>query len=206
MDKRIHPMKYPTLYMYMSGLPDGIASYPQAQTRVDIGAQARSRWPDLADRPDIPQDIREAIQRPWVDGEWISEVVFMAYHALIRDVIYRDDTLFQQFCYDVSKESFSTPIMRAMMHFVSPALLVMGASKRWAMMKRGSELKAIKSAKDNLTVRLTYPPNLYHRCMLEGFSQSFRAGINCTRVTSCSVDVQPISEKECHFHAKWQFM
>lgn len=205
MDKRIHPLRYPTLYMYIARLPRGLDSYPEAQTRADMAVAVQKRWPTLADRSDLPEDVKAPLLRPWVEGEWISETVFMAYHALIRDVIFRDDDLFKKFCYDVAVESFSSTIMRAVMHFVSPALLVMGASKRWTMMKRGTELVAVKSSKESLAVKLTYPPNMYHRCMLDGFAESFRAGINCTRVNSCSVVARPVSELECHFDAQWSF-
>ena len=198
-------MRYPTLYMYLVKLPDGMASYPEVQTLADLPIMVRQRWPDLIKRDDLPADVIAAISVPWKEGEWIADVNFMVLNALVRDVIYRNDEGYLQFCYDTMKASFSSTLMRAVMHFVSPSLLLMSAAKRWSMLKRGSTFRTIKIEKSRLYASLTYPPDMYHRCMLQGFGKSFEAAINCTKAKNATVEVEFVSHTECRYMMTWTF-
>lgn len=198
-------MRYPTLYMYLVRLPDSVASYPEVQTLSDLPLIVKQRWPDLVDRSDLPPDVVAAIQAPLKPGQWVSEVVFMTLNALVRDIIYRNDEGYLQFCYDTMKSNYESAFMRAVMHFFSPSLLAMSGSKRWAMLKKGTTITTLSHEKTKLSVSLTYPPNMYHKCMLEGFAKSFQAGIDCTRARNCIVHTLPKNTTECRFDIHWEF-
>lgn len=201
----INPMRYPTLYMYMVNLPQGVESYPEAKTQGELAVRLRERFPNLGAKGDLPPDVMAAIGAPWRANEWVPEVSFMILHALIRDVVYRNDEGFLQLCYEMAKETFAGTMMRALMHFVSPSLLVMGATKRWPLLKQGTTLKAIKQEKNSLNMSLTYPKNLYHRSMLDGFAQSFKAAIDCTKAQNTSVQPNYFSPTECRYKVTWTF-
>lgn len=198
-------MRYPTLYMYMVNLPHGVASYPEAQSQAEMAISLRKRFPNLGVKGDLPPEIQAAIEAPWRPQEWVSEVTFMIMHALVRDVIYRNDEGFLQFCYDMAKETFSGPIMRSVMHFVSPSLLMLGATKKWPLLKRGTSLTVIKQEKNRMHISLTYPKGLYHKSMLHGIGQSFKAAIECTKAQDTVVTPEFPSQTEVRYVGSWTF-
>lgn len=189
----------------MVKLPHGVQSYPEVTTLGELALRLREKFPDLSARSDLPPDLVEAIQAPWKPDDWVPEVSFMILHALARDVIFRDDEKFQQFCYDMAKESFSGKLVRAVMHFVSPTLLLMSAAKRWSLFKKGAPMKILKMEKNRIYVSLTYPPNMYHRSMLNGFAYSYKAAIDGTKAKNSRVEPEVISLTECRFNATWTF-
>lgn len=201
----IHPWRYPTLYTYMLKLPAGLSSYPEAQTTADLAIQVRERLPSTLPKEQLPKEIFRAVEAHWVPGQWISEVAFMTLLALARDLVFDNDDDFLRLCYDLAAASYSGKVMRSLMHFASPTLLLMGASKRWSIYKRGTELRSIKLDKHNLVASLHFPPNLYHKLMLRGFAQSFAAAIEGTRARNVSVEVQSHSSTECKYNITWQF-
>lgn len=205
MQPPVHPMRFPTLYMYLLRLPNGIQSHPQVKTLADVALLVRGRWPELPNHPDLPPDLRAALSAPWQKGEWVQETVFMALTALVRDIIYKDDEKYLQFCYDTSKEAYAGPVMRRLMHLVSPSLVVIGASKRWESFKQGTTFRTKNGKQESTTVVLTYPDHLYVRCMLEGFGKSLHAAIDCTKVSETSVQARIISPTECHYSIAWKF-
>lgn len=201
----INPMRYPTLYMYMVNLPHGLASYPEAQTHGEVAIRVRDRFPNLAIKGDLPAEIVAAIEAPWQPNDWVSEVSFMTLAALVRDVIFRDDEKYLQFCYDSAKETFSSNLMRAVMHFVSPSLLMLGATKKWALIKKGTTLKVIKQEKHDMYISLSFPEGLYHKSMLSGFAEGFKAAINCTKAQNTVVVTEFTSRTECRYKGTWTF-
>jgi hypothetical protein len=203
MSDKINPLRYPTLYRYIASLPQGIASYPQMQTLADVPASIRLRFPNILQKEDLPADLTAALKLPWLSRTWIPEVHFMALNALVRDVIYKNDSGYLQFCFDTMKESFNSPLMRTMMLFVSPNLLAMNFEKKWNLYKRGSVISSQVTSPTSRLITLKYPERIYLPCMLAGFGKSIEAGLACTRVASQEVITQPVSDTECQYVTRW---
>lgn len=203
MNDRVNPIRYPTLYRYIASLPQGIDSYPDMKALADVPAAIRIQFPHLVKKDDLPPAIVAALTAPWYSGTWIPEVHFMALNALVRDVIYKNDSGYLQFCFDTMKASFTGPVMKAVMLFVSPTMLAIGIEKRWGAYKRGSVMTSQVTSATSRTLVLKYPERLYLPCMLAGFGKSIEAGLACTHISGQSVETCIVSDTECHFFTQW---
>lgn len=199
----INPVRYPTLYRYLSGLPQGIDSYPDIQSTAEVAASIRATFGAELLRDDLPDYVKTAMAGVWHKTDWIPEVHFMTLNALVRDIVCRNDEKYYQFCFDTMKAAFSSPLMRSLMYVMSPSVLALATEKRWGKFKRGSVMKTIQSTSDGRVLQLTYPEKLYLDCMLGGFMKSIEAACRCTRVTSTEIEMKIISPTETHFTISW---
>lgn len=202
-DTFISPVRYPTLYRYLSGLPHGMDSYPTVLSAAAVADAPRQKFGDALKRDDLPEPIKKMLDTPWKKGTWIPEVHFMCVMALVRDVVHKSDEKYQQYIFEGMKEQYSGPLMRSVMFVLSPYVLCLTVEKRWGAFKRGVPMKSVQSDKDSCSMVITYPPRLYVVAMLEGMAKSFEAALSCTRVKAYSVKAKIISDEECHFVATW---
>ena len=199
----INPVRYPTLFRYVNGLPQGLDSYPDVQSSAEVAESIRQRFGAALVRDDLPDFIKDAMGMPWKRGTWIPEAHFMTLNALVRDVIYRNDEGYLQFCFDTMKAAYSSHLMRSVMFVMAPSVLALATEKRWSTFKRGVALKTLKSMPDGRLLSMTYPPRLYLTCMLDGVAKSIEAALSCTRAKQYSVITNVISDTECQFLISW---
>ena len=204
MTLKIHPIRYPTAFAYLSSLPAGLLSYPEMRSSSQLALDTRKRWPDLHRRDDLPADVQAALGAPWPAGSWVSEVAFMLQTALVRDVIYRNDEAYLRFCYEATADNLSGLTARALLFFASPKMTILGCRRHWSSLKVGSELTSIGGGKSDHELGLRYPAGAYIGCMLQGFGQSFLAAIAASGATRPQIDVKTVSREECRFYLRWE--
>lgn len=204
LDTTINPVRYPTLYRYLSGLPQGINSYPEYQVVSEFAVAIRKKYQAELQRDDLPNAVKDAMSGDWSKNQWLPEVHFMTLNALVRDIICRSDEKYLQFCFDTMKESYSSPLMRSLMFVMSPAVLALATEKRWSKYRRGVTMKSLQSSANGRVLQMIYPERLYLDCMIGGMGKSIGAALCCTRVKSYEVELKTVSATETQFIVSWQ--
>lgn len=203
MPATINPIRYPTVYAYLSRLPAGLASFPDITCSVDMPLIIRTQFPDMHRKDDLPADVQQALSTDWQKKGRVPEAVFMLQNALVRDVVCRDDDKYLAFCYETTAQAFQGLIVRSLLFFISPKVAALGASRYWRLFKEGTTLTSIGGGKTDHTLALTHPEGLYLKCMLEGIGRSFLAAIDAAGAKNGTLQVQFKSFTTTHFVLSW---
>lgn len=162
---------------YLQSLPNGVRSVPEAQVRREI-IDDQLEWLASLGRqidPRLEPHVHEAV------GAWASEVLANALVMHARGA-YADEAEFFAAIYERQRALFRTPFYRAVMMLMSPTLVMMGADRRWATYRRGSQLLMGRWRRDGdrraAQATLTFPPGLHPEPILLGFGEMFRAAID----------------------------
>lgn len=199
----VNPIRYPTLYAYLCLLPDGVRSYPELRCTTQMHIAIRTQYPELMTRDDLPEDVQRAVRTEWPTGGRMPEVAFMIANALARDIVFRDDEKYRKFCYHTTWEMYQGLMMRSVLYFVSPKVMLLGATKYWQMFKEGSRLTSIGGGRSDHVLDLQHPERAYLKCMLEGFGQSLLAAADAAGAKGASVTVAYPEPVRTRFSLRW---
>jgi hypothetical protein len=156
------------------------------------------RFPDVLKHTGMDPSVSKRLLEATHGGEWMSDVEGVAVRLLVRDVVFQTDTEYDRWNYEIAGELFAKPFYRVLMYVVSPTLVMLGATKRWAAFREGSVLTS-KVDRDGGTAELRFPPNLYPDLVLRGFGEAFRASLSAARARNPKVVLDDTSAE----HARW---
>jgi hypothetical protein len=193
----LDPVRLPHAAAYLAALPQGLGSFPDCRVReVTVEPYARA-FGALADEPGLPApvaDLFAGIGR----GPTYPEVVFQLAHLVVRDRVFEDDAPFYEWIFNANVLLFDRPILRNLMRLVSPTLIVLGATRRWAAFHDGSELTAdrvvVAGERAQTASHLKYPAGLFSRVFLRGLEGVFMAALLASRAREPQVKLGGVEE------------
>ena len=89
-------------------------------------------FPRLLEHPGVAPEVRRRLVESMNAGEWMLDSQGMALRLLVRDIAFTSDADYHRWYFDISGRLFAKPFYRFLMYVVSPTLVVLGATKRWA--------------------------------------------------------------------------
>jgi hypothetical protein len=198
---------FPRATEYLQALPQGIDSYPDCQVRSDAFEQLRIGYPDLAKAPGLPGVVAHFLSGGY-SSDWLPEVAGNTLLLMLRDSQLQSDEQFRIWACDDSFKIFRRPLYKALMFILSPALVVMGAAKRWGAFHKGSELYAppIRQADGVSTViaDLSYPSNLFYGLSIDRQGQAFVAALRAASAKDPVVQCERLSDTQSRFVSQWR--
>lgn len=178
---------------YLSSLPTGLGSFPEARCKGDI-LDEQLEWLDEAGvglAPELEEPVRKA--RPFgKPAPWVPEVLINAISLDVRRAYPSDevwiDTLYQRQC-----RLYRRPINRALLLVMSPTLLTMAASERWGAYRQGSTLAVDRWKREgssrSTVGTLYYPAGLHTPLLLRGLAQTLRSAIDAAGARGSSIEL-----------------
>ena len=194
---------YPQASAYLNGLPHGLESYA---TCVTSTAFMNIVWRDHAavlQANSLPEAVRRRLTGPWPETLWLPVTTVCFTSALIRDRLCPMQPAFEELMFKINAELFDTKALRAMMHVLSPNLMILGAEMRWSKFYRGVPLKIVKAEKKAVHMRLEFPPKLLNRNYIIGMAATMKAAIAGTGVVHPTCDVGDIEDTSATLLARW---
>ena len=180
----LDPARLPKAAEYLASLPQGLESFPGCRVRDITVEPYASAFGVLAGEPGLPTPVADLL-RGITSGPSYPEVVFQVAHLVVRDRVFSDDASFFEWISNANAMVFDKPILRNLMRLVSPTLIVLGATKRWAAFHTGSELTAERVVatgdRAETLAHLKYPTGLFSRVFLLGLEQVFMAALLASR-------------------------
>jgi hypothetical protein len=183
------PNPYPlTTAWYQRLYPAGLDAFPTCTASTRLPRSIAADYPDLPRLPGLMPQWRQALAVPMQQGGWMPETTLVLQYLLLRDAYFDDDAAFFAATKQRIKASFAHPAIRPLMALMSPHLLMLGASRRWAAYHLGSALTVTAPAAGRLLATLTFPPGLYPPLMIEDTKVAIEASIEMTnkRITALS--------------------
>jgi hypothetical protein len=199
----LDPETLPRTAAYLEALPGGLGAYPACRVRTVVTREITDQFPSLLAHSGIDPDLREKLRRSIASGEWMPEAQGVVIRLLARDVAFQTDDEYNRWYFEIAGRIFAKPFYRVLMYVVSPTLVMLGATKRWAAFREGTTLTA-KIDRNQGEIQLKFPPYLYPELTLRGFGEAFRASVIAARARSPRVDLVEASPELGRWAISWQ--
>lgn len=195
--------RFPRLDGYLRKLPDGVASYPDAQIKASLYRAALAARPldDVA--RDLPEPVADLILAPRLMSSWTPSVPALAVFLAIFDRYEFDEVRFRLWSEHMQTALFGSALYRALLSVLSPTQLLTGVRKRWGTFHRGTEIAMRETSDFSVEVTLTHPPNLYARPNLIGIAGGLVAAGKLSRAKAVSVRLALMTSTEARFDIDW---
>lgn len=198
--------RFPSASAYLSSLPKGLQSFPECRVRVLVFEHIGRQYPELA-RDAPPGPLKALLAGSHDSSEWLPEVVGQVANLMVRDVCVPSDEAYCDWTYEMSLLSFGKPMLRQLMRLMSPALLVLGAAKRWSALHAGTELgtSGVRTVDDRSEVsgHLRFPRGLFPELFLLGLCPAFRAALSLARGREIRVELGARSDVNAEYVVSW---
>jgi hypothetical protein len=193
---------FPRTAAYVAALPNGLDSYPQCRARTDVNRVVLERFPKLLEHGGVDPSLVQRLVRATRAGDWMTEVEAVTTRLMVRDTALVTDTAYRQWNHAVAAEVFSRPMYRVLMYVMSPTLVLMGASKRWAAFREGTTLVS-RADKSKRELELSYPPKLYTEIVLHGIGEAFRAALVAAGAKEPLLDLDEAGAEKARWRVSW---
>jgi hypothetical protein len=202
----VDPARFPLASRYLRDLPNGLDSFSECATRGEsLGPYVRD-FGRLASDAGLPKTVADTFRRA-PDARWVSEAVFQTMNLVVRDLAFPTDEAFYDWTYAMSQSIFDKAVVRTLMRLMSPTLVIMGATKRWAAFHRGSTLTAGPVTETNgrlfSKVVLSYPAGLFPDLYLRGLSRSFLAALDGSRGKNARVELKAVHATSAEYQVSF---
>lgn len=197
------PETLPRTAAYLAALPGGLSAYPACRVRTVVTREITDEVPSVLDHPGVDSEVRELLRRSIAQGEWMPDAHGMLIRLLARDIVFSTDDDYNRWYFEIAGRIFAKPFYRVLMYVVSPTLVMLGATKRWAAFREGTTLTA-KIDKNQGDIRLSFPPRLYPELTLRGFGEAFRASVLAARARNPRVELVEAGAELGRWTISWQ--
>jgi hypothetical protein len=196
--------RFPRVAAYLRGLPDGIASYPDAMVKASMYRDAILDRP-LTDAVEyLPPQVAELVLRPPLVSTWIVSVPVQAIFLAIADHHRMSEEAFAAWTHRTQKSLLGGRLYRAMVALASPTLLLNGTRVRWGSFHRGSEIEVTQTGPNEAHLAVLFPRGLFAPTNLRGFVGGFQAIAELSNAKPVSVTLVDAKPTRGDFLVRWR--
>ena len=194
---------YPRLASYLDGLPHGLSSFPQCETRAVV---TRTMLRELQPRhlEVLPPALRHVVQSPPLPTMWLPSAVNMASQLLIADELGLDDVGYEAWSYDANRRLYGRTLSWMLTAFASPHALIRRSSWQWRLFHRGTSLAVGLEEWGRARIFLTSPRALIPPLALRGFAAALRGAVEMTGAEVVSMEIADATPGRAEFVLHWR--
>ena len=195
--------RFPRLDEYLRKLPNGVASYPDAQIKASLYRAALDTRPldDVAH--ELPPPVADLILTPRLMSSWTPSVPALCVFLAIFDRYEFDEARFRIWSEHAQTALFGSALYRALLSVLSPNRLLAGVEKRWGTFHRGTDIAMRETSASSVEVTLTHPPDLYARPNLLGIAGGLVAAGKLSRAKAVNARLALMTSTEARFDIDW---
>lgn len=198
----VDPTVFPATSAYLTRLPAGLASYPEAMTKGILMRSALSSHPFHPSWRSLPAEIVTPIRSPPLPTSWTSAVLTDVAFCLIADTFYPTREAVLKWSYDRTFHLARVPLFSQITDFAGLDHFLRGAARLHNLFQRGTTL-TVAPQKSGADVLLSHPPHLHgelnHVCN-EGV---FRAALETAGALSPRVEMLASTPEGATYRASW---
>lgn len=197
--------QFPRTVAFLNAMPAGLESYPDCQMRGELVDRIPKDFPQAARHFSDGGPMQDLVVGPQTKT-WYPEAAVNAALLVARDLAPNDDAFFDWIFYK-NVAVFNRPIHRALMHVLSPHLLLLGAERRWATFHRGTKLEVQPTIRQGLRfvarTRQQFPPNLRNALHIQARATAMRAAVDAAGAQGSKMEVVRCSATEAEVAVSW---
>lgn len=134
--------RFPSARRYLDALPAGLDSFPDLRVHTEALGLVREIVPGPYD--DVPGALG-AYFRYEIDDAWVPEVLGQCTTLMLCDTIGEAALISRS--RELAQRLYSGRVLRHLIRLLSPTLLIMGTQRRWAVLRRGTEMTSTPTKK-----------------------------------------------------------
>ncbi|MEM6956036.1 MAG: hypothetical protein AAF645_10120 [Myxococcota bacterium] len=155
--------RFPSLADYIARLPDGLASYPECQSKGSLLLSAVLDQ-DLDEITEgLPPVLVNVMRAPPPAGVWVSAVLSDAAFHAVCDRVYATDDAMLAWCRERTMMMATNPLYRAFFRVSGPRVLFKMSMHSHRLFQRGTDLEIETLEPNRVVSRMTHPPHLHSR-------------------------------------------
>ncbi len=152
--------RYPLLAEYLDGLPAGLESYADCESKASL-ANSAVEGHDATDLQEgLPAPVRALIHSPQPAGVWIPAVHADAVFFAVCDRHYTTEEAVVRWTYDRSMAMAKNPLYRALLRVPGPRILLKAGARAHGLFQRGTDFD-IDIGDGEAEITLSFPPRLH---------------------------------------------
>lgn len=187
---------------WLAKLPDGEHSYPQCVMKaglLNIALEHRPYTPPA----ELPEWLRSFIEQPHAATAWVPIVHCNAYLLAQLDTDFGGRVeRYLEFNYDVNRAFGKHPMYRMLYRVVSPSFLLRRGTGPLRLVYRGLGF-SVSADSNSATLRITHPPELYPRCLAEGWCEAMRATLENAGARAARVHLAEHDSRVMLLRGEW---
>jgi len=187
---------------YVESLPSAEDSYSGCTTKASVARLFASHVPGDSDLGELPTWLRELFSRPPLPSAWIPTVHANAVEMMAIDAL--GEPGFFRMAQEANRDFLRSPVYRAAVRVLSPAMLIRGAAFRWKHFHRGSVLRAQHPEPTRALIRLSYPDGLFHPLIAREKGQAFLAATELSGAEEVRCEVVENKPDHTSYEITWR--
>ena len=179
----------PLTSRYLSQLPKGLDSYPDAQIKGSVVRTVLEHLPEGFELERLPPELGGLLEHPPLASEWVPDAPMVALTYAFRDVFFQTDEAYFAWLESGYVKMLDSRLYRIIMALSSPERLAKGADKRWGALRRGSVRELIHSDERHNIGVVRYPESLFPRFHAVNFMSALLVAYRLSRARKPRVDL-----------------
>ncbi|MGC4118094.1 MAG: hypothetical protein QM765_26795 [Myxococcales bacterium] len=197
--------RYPRLAQYVDSLPQGLASFPEAQAKGSICRVLLEKHP-LKDPQGLPDEVLAFVTKPIASAAWVSEAACMGLHLAIGDAYKMGAGEYDRWLYEHNASLLDgrfSFMFRAVMSLASPAVLLQGAGVKLGGFHKGTDLHIDSRGPTEVLFHLTFPAGLYTELCMAAFRAAFQVSLDMTKARDIRCSLVAMGKGRADFKVSW---
>jgi hypothetical protein len=198
----LDPARFPSLHAYLSALPSGLDSYPEAQSK---GSMLRSsiEGQDLGELGlGLPDPLRRLIEAPPPSGVWVSAVHTDAVFHAVADRFYPTDDQVIAWTEERATVMARNPMYAAILRVPGPSMLIRTTAKIHDLVQQGTTMRAELHGQ-RAELSMAFPSHLHTRLNLISNVGLFRGVVRITGGKDVRARMTSFSATGAHYECSW---
>lgn len=188
---------------YTQSLPDGLASYPECQTKTTVALNALADLDPRELAEDAPEELAALILNPPPMGVWMPATHSDAIFHLVCDKYYPTDELMREWCYKRTKAAADNPFYAAILRVSGPRMFYAMSARTHGLFQRGTYIELLANTGKRVSFRMTFPPRLHNRFNLLSNVPLFRGAAELTGGENVTSRLLKYTETSANYECAW---
>ena len=188
---------------YLSSLPHGLASYPNAQTKTTVALNALENHDPQEIAEGAPEELAAIILNPPPLGVWMPATYSDAIFHLVCDKHYPSEELMKEWCFQRTMAAAKNPLYSAMFRISGARALFALIHRTHGLFQRGTKVKVLTNTGKRVKAVMTFPPRLHNRFNLLSNESLFRGSAELTGGQDAECRLLKYTETTAHYECTW---
>lgn len=194
--------RYPRLAEYLDGLPDGLGSYPECQSKATLLVSAFDEIDRFELLDGLPEALQEVVHEPPPTGLWVPAVWSDALFFARCDLSFPTAQAVREWTYERTIRIAKHPIYRRLLKVPGPRMLMKMGEKAHGLIQRGTELDVTLDER-GADVVLRFPPKLHVGLNLVANVALWRGCVEITGGTNVRSEMVSSSDTDARYRVEF---
>jgi hypothetical protein len=193
------------LEAYLGGLPNGLDSYPEYQTKGSVLREFFEGVPMQSHLGELPPELAELMRHLPPASAWVSEVRSNALHLAAIDLVLGSEEAWERHAYLANRRLLDSALYRIVFRLVGVERVMRQAASQWGLFHRGTTLSAehYDPAGRRALMVIRTPPRFMPLPIARAYGTALRAALEIAGQKGVRCVASPRDEQRIEITCEW---